>query len=467
MNPKVAIAFLKYAIQSNDFSIGQWIRSDYRRSIGIALVILYLLFFGYLVSQTYFTLDALSWLGIVLFPYSLIIRQSGIYSSRYGWFLMAILVCMIWLPARTLPFGLLTIGILFIIEFTVGKTTLLPLLLIGILSPFFRYTSIIFSFPIRLQLSKWAGAILSAGGFENTISGNAIQVEGTEFLVDVACMGLQMTETSLLMTIFLIAYNERTQQRYVTNLWVIGLGIVTLFLNSLSNLFRILLLIVFHILPSNPMHDVVGLVCLLVYVILPMVFITQWLYKKRSKSVSGPLQEKKAREAYKSTLISASLSLVVLAILSVQLFFNKPKSVTTSALVTTHLTGFSKQQSTDDITQFTNSSMLVYIKPIPTFYVAEHSPLICWQGSGYTFKRVEMKTIDNVLVYTGILQKGQDRIYTAWWFDNGSYRTTDQMDWRWRMAQGEPAFCLVNVNVNKQEELANAVRQIVKQKLFR
>ncbi|MDJ1480052.1 exosortase N [Cytophagaceae bacterium YF14B1] len=466
MNPKVAIALLKYAIQSNDFSIGKWIRSDYRRSTGIALITLYILFFGYLVSQTYFTLDSLSWFGIVLFPYILIIRQSGIYSSRYGWLLMAILGCMIWLPARTLPFGLLTIGILFIIEFTLGKTTLLPFLLIGVLSPFFRYTSIIFSFPIRLQLSKWAGAILSAGGFENTISGNAIQVEGTEFLVDVACMGLQMTETSLLMTIFLIAYNERTQQRYITNSWVIGLGIVTLFLNSLSNLFRILILIVFHILPSNPMHDVVGLVCLVAYVILPMVFITQWIYKKRSKLMHNHVQTTTAT-THRPIFISTGFALIVLVVLGIQLFFNNPRPVTTFTHITTHLAGFTKQQSADDITQFINSSMLVYIKPIPTFYVAEHSPLICWQGSGYTFKRVEMKTIDNALVYTGILQKGQDRIYTAWWFDNGSHRTTDQMDWRWRMAQGEPAFCLVNVNVNKQEELANAVRQIFKQKLFR
>jgi len=465
MNPKAAIALFRYSICLTGLSIGNGIRSDRRRSLGYGLLVVHTVLFGYLLSQSYFRVDALTWLGIFLFPYVAIIRHQGVYSFRYGILLALLLLLSVWLPMRTLHFGLLTIGLLFILESSMGKVNLLPLVLIGVLSPFFRYTSIIFNFPIRLQLSQWAGNILSACGFQVTVFGNVVRLGDTEFAVDAACMGLQMTETALLMTIFLVAYYERKTRQQLRFGWLAGLLAITLLLNTVSNLLRMLLLIIFRLLPGNPMHDIIGIVCLIIYVMLPLALLVRWLYRVQSRPVKivSPSDTKSPYSRW-FTIGSATLHILLLIVLTKQVFFHEPKVIPDAARTATKLPGFTKRLTNHGVTQFDNASMLVYVKPIANFYVAEHSPLICWRGSGYTFSQVAMQTIQGTQVYTGILQKGTDRIYSAWWFDNGSHRTIEQTDWRWRMMQGEKSFCLVNVNVNNQHELVTAVQQMLTQR---
>jgi exosortase N len=465
MNPKAALALLAYSVRITEIGLANWFRADRKRIVGVALLAAYAGLFGWLVIQSYFAVDALTGLGILLFPYILIIRQPSKFSLRYGVLLLVLSVLSIWLPVRTLHFGMLTVGLLFIVEAFVGKATVLPLLWLGVLSPFFRYASIVFSFPIRLQLSAWAGSIVSACGLPVEVLGNAVRLGDTEFAVDVACMGLQMTEMALLLALFLVAYYERSLRQHLSLGWLVVIVAGTLVLNTLSNLLRILVLIVFHVLPENPMHDVIGLVCLVVYVMLPLVFVIRWLYRTHRKSVKIVSLEK-PKPHHWITRLATGIALLALAIVLTQLIFHQTPKRNFSESGVAQLSGFSKRVTSDGIVQLTSPEMLVYVKPIAAFYVAEHSPLICWRGSGYRFTRVEKQTIHGTEIYTGILQKGSDRIYSAWWFDNGSHRTTDQWDWRWRMLRGEKGFCLVNVNVNREEELKGAVNQLFQQRII-
>lgn len=111
------------------------------------------------------------------------------------------------------------------------------------------------------------------------------------------------------------------------------------------------------------------------------------------------------------------------------------------------------------ITQFRSDKALIYSKKIPTFYSAEHSPYICWKGSGYTFTSVEEKTVAGALIYYGTLQKGKEQLQTAWWFSNKKHNTIGQLDWRWRVLCGKPNFQLINVTATSQANLQEAIEE--------
>ena len=111
------------------------------------------------------------------------------------------------------------------------------------------------------------------------------------------------------------------------------------------------------------------------------------------------------------------------------------------------LIGFQKTILPNGICQFSNDSFLIYVKPLNSFYTTEHSPMICWRGSGFVFKQIEKKRIGKADIYTGILAKGDSTIYAAWWFENErGERTIEQSRWRWSVFTEGAHFRLVNVN---------------------
>ncbi|QEH42413.1 hypothetical protein FW415_16660 [Chitinophaga sp. XS-30] len=66
-------------------------------------------------------------------------------------------------------------------------------------------------------------------------------------------------------------------------------------------------------------------------------------------------------------------------------------------------------------------------------------------------------------VYTALLQKGTDRLFTAWWYDNGDVQTISQLEWRWLAFRNSGRFSLVNVSaadaVSLQQEVSRLMRQ--------
>lgn len=79
------------------------------------------------------------------------------------------------------------------------------------------------------------------------------------------------------------------------------------------------------------------------------------------------------------------------------------------------LPGYAIKRIDADILKLNSPASLIYIKHIQSFYSTEHNPMICWKCSGYSFKSVEKIRIDGQLVYTAILTKGVEQLYTAWW----------------------------------------------------
>jgi exosortase N len=124
------------------------------------------------------------------------------------------------------------------------------------------------------------------------------------------------------------------------------------------------------------------------------------------------------------------------------------------------LDGYERTLLSTGVQKFENKEALIYIKPLH-FYSAEHNPMICWRGSGYEFKRINKEELQGKEIYTGVLEKGKDKIYTAWWFDNGNCKTIAHTVWRWKSLKGEPEFVLININATTEKELKEKSRKFL------
>jgi exosortase N len=398
------------------------------------LLLLYALLFGYLAYQNYFLIDASFGVGALLLLYAFWSLPRGGPTHRFAWLGLALLVAAYFTPTYSIRYLLLVVAVLWTIESLWGQLNGLILAILLLISPIFRFFSETFTFPIRLQLSSWVGQLLSKTGTTVQVSGNVLQLNGTDFVVEPACMGLQSVGLSLLMVIFFLIHHQRITQKSLPNLWSFGLLLVAFLLNIVSNLCRMLLLILFKIMPQNPLHDVVGLLCLVVYVGLPMAFFVSYIFNNQYFT--------KITTVAKFTILTWKMQFAVCILVGI---------VVLQRIPSVRGAGFK-------IEQIKTSDALVYVKPIAAFYSSEHSPTVCWRGSGYVIEQVRKLTIGQQTVYAGTLRKNNETLQTAWWFSNTHTQTISQLEWRWQMLKGQKPFKLINVTTAKEEDLEKNIR---------
>jgi exosortase N len=122
--------------------------------------------------------------------------------------------------------------------------------------------------------------------------------------------------------------------------------------------------------------------------------------------------------------------------------------------------GYRIENLPDAIVKLSTAKGLVYLKPIIGFYSSDHQPTMCWKGRGYEFKKLETVNLEGQVIYTSYLEKGSDKLYTAWWYDNGNMKTISQFSWRWDSFRNNRPWVLVNVTADSKPELVNQIRQI-------
>lgn len=396
---------------------------------------------GYVIA------DANLWMSLVLLPYIIRIepgRRSGL---RFLWLALSFLILSVSTGVATFFFFSIGFALLFLIDHTVGKINWLPVFVLGLICPAFKYFSNIFGFAVRLRLSEMVGKMLQTMGMDIEVAGNVMLTDQCEFTVDPACEGLKMIVMSILAGLLIMAWFERSVKRNFSFVTVSLIVISVLALNIISNLFRIMLLVMFRILPENPAHDLIGILCLLIYVIIPAYFIVK-------KSGSREIAVTKPRKIRKLTTRKMIIHLLLLAAIITGKLATPEKQpmVITSALPDIELAGFTKSIIDKEVVKYEKSGVLIYIKPIRFFYGTDHNPMICWKGSGYEFKRIKEVKISGHPVYKAVLEKGTERLYSAWWYDNGNYQTINQTDWRWKAFKGEK-FNLVNLTCSSEKEL--------------
>jgi exosortase N len=121
----------------------------------------------------------------------------------------------------------------------------------------------------------------------------------------------------------------------------------------------------------------------------------------------------------------------------------------------------------DGVTQLKNDSTLIYLKNLSHGFTTEHSPMICWKGSGYKFRQIERTSVGQTSIYIGILEGDGDHIHAAWWFESDDgFATIDQFSWRYRVFTEGAHFRLVNVNAASREQALAAAKRWLDKKHF-
>ncbi|MBS7563215.1 exosortase N [Mucilaginibacter sp. Bleaf8] len=409
----------------------------------------------------YFAWDWNVYLALAIIPV-IVLRYRGERSVRYLIPAIVAVILAILLPVKTALFTAMLLAVLLLVESSWGKVNPVILFLILLVSPVCKHITRLFELPVRLWLSEQAANVLKACGKTALAVGNQIAVDGYEFAVDPACAGLNMLVTSLLICFLVIAIYQHKLGKALGFIHLLLLTIMTIALNIVSNFLRILMLVLFKAMPDTVMHDAIGLLCLTLYVLMPILYIIQLAIRRfGSDGIAAAVSQQKS-----VGLLYPLLHFCLLIAFTCAAYHRTTvDTVYRPAQTSIQVAGYQKSVLPGGILKLHNASALVYLKPT-AFYAPEHDPTVCWVGSGYRFKSVKKEKVDGVDIYTGVLEKGHDRIYTAWWFDDGTSRSVDQLHWRWQALKNDKLFYLINVNTANQTTLRTAVKQLLVKNIF-
>jgi exosortase/archaeosortase family protein len=455
-------------------------------------IILYAILLIYISLRSYLNINFTVVIGFLLLPYVWSSNLENRTSNR--WLVVVILLSIAcwYLSIMTLFYWLAVMGLIFAFESLRSRLTILPIALLFTISMIFRYLSEVFTFPIRIWLSACVGSLLKFCQFDIKISGNNIVLNGSDFSIEPACMGLDMIGISLMMSIFLIAFYQKKTQRIASDFWILVVLILTFGINIINNFFRMTLLILLKIAPENPFHEIVGLICFLIYVCLPLSYFIPKVFHRISREVINTenispvelsLSSRRKREQrinWKSWTVPSFFGRTNRKYISdYQLIKNKKSliilhlflSFTICFIIVSGVEKIRIQQKMEsanilkqfEVEQIRTDKALIYIKKIPAFYSVEHSPLFCWRGSGYDLTNIDESTINHQKIYTGTLVKGNEKLKTAWWFTDDKILTISQLEWRWIAFKENKSFKLVNVTANSEADLeSEIIKQIVR-----
>jgi len=413
------------------------------------------------LSAAFFSLESyLRWQSPVfylgLFTIFLTCRETTTRQPSFHYGIAAIITgiitCMF--PVKTLFFFFASFILFYVLESYRGKLTHLSLFALLLTSPLCSHFILQFGFTIRLHLTAIAGHMLKVMVPDTTVRGNIIIMNGSAYAVDPACMGLNMMVTSLITGILLITLRQQKLDTRVRMLHTcILLGCIVL-LNIICNLMRILVLSYYNILPENILHDIAGIVCFVVYLLLPVYMLTAWMVKKRT-SRNSLVPPSKPRKTIYSLL---HITLFILFCTACYTLQKRPPAISFNpdAGINGYTTSVLPEKG---VLKIEGDQSLIYIKPIPNCYAGEHHPVFCWTGSGYTFTKIKLQAKQTFRYYTAQLENEKDLLFTAWWYDNGYTYTTEQWQWRWEMLKGKHPYALINITTATEAELEKEIKR--------
>ena len=393
-------------------------------------------------------------------PFVLQIRTDKKGSYRFAVAALLLMALSFYAPVSTLVYFALVAILLYLIESHFGRVNFLTIVTVILTMPLATYIVNTFSFPIRLWLTSLCGNIFQMAGIPVEVAGNKFLYEGTDFTVDPACMGLNMLVSSFIIGILLFGFYQKKCGGEMPVWSVFAYLLLILVLNIFSNLVRIMLLVIFQVFPDTMMHEAIGIICLLVQVVLPAWLACRFLIKPLSTKAERPMRSTKSNSGH--TFLTNTTILACCALLwVVALRVAEKKSEDAQSAPPATFGEYTATPHSKGILKLENDASLVYIKKIRWFCDTEHNPMICWNGGGYRMSHVQETILDELTIYTGILQKDDDTLYTAWWYSNGITATNSQLKWRWDMFTGAPAYSLLNVTVDSHEKMKHEIAKII------
>ena len=232
------------------------------------------------------------------------------------------------------------------------------------------------------------------------IEGVNFFINGAKVSIDTACMGLSMFKTGLLTGAILLTLEERKQQHYFSVFQIVAFCGIIILLNLISNYFRIITLILLNCTEENVLHHTVGLICFILYQVLPMLLIIRY-FKPKNVEVNVHSQQNK--------LFPILLSLAIIVITSIEM----KNEIDIDLLNNLHPKYDLKKGEWvgTEVFKIETSKSLIYIKT-PT-----HKPLICWTGDGYKITESKEIFIGNEKIWFNKMEKNNIQYRSIWWYE--------------------------------------------------
>ncbi len=406
----------------------------------------------------YFRFDFNFILLLLVFPF-VVYQKSNQPSARYGFLALILFALFLVLKLSSVYFFAFVCSMFFLYESRFGKLNSLPLFLIMVASPVVIFVLEVVGFEIRLYLTELAVFILSFLSKDYHAVGNMIYFGEEAFSVDPACMGLKMVLMGFIVTVLFISFHQR-QSKKEFPFWAVIISLLLSFLLVIvSNLFRIISITLFKAFPETAAHDFIGLICFVFYAVVPLWFFVKWISSKG--------METEVQKSLPSASRMKQPALLTLMLLSFLLLFKftalgeKSEKLVASDQVKINLDNFKSSSQDHGVLKLENEDLLIYIKPALRFYSADHSPIICWKGSGYQLTKENIKSMDGQNVFYGELLQGEDHLYTSWWYDSGLEETISQFNWRSQNLLNGTDYYLVNIISHHPEILQKETKKLL------
>ncbi len=402
------------------------------------------LFFGfhphYVRDNTFF------WACVVTLPLSMHSTATG-RGNYVFWLAIGISLLSFLLPTVFGLYVLLLLILIVLLQSVVGKLNYTLLFHALLASPLFIYFKSLVSFPIRLHLSVVVTELLRFLGMKVSIDGNLVTLDGNAFLIDEACAGMYMLGYGLLFGTIVLSLLTKGKS---LQLWHVLMGyLVLLVLIFLGNISRIALLIFFNIRPEHWLHEGLGLMIYVFQILIPFFLLIR-LFTRRMDNIGT---------GHQLDLVFPSKKYFILTFLMVCVLAKQQVSATTKKALALQLDipGYTSHIVKGDVLKLSNENSIVYIKSPVAPYRADHNPMVCWRGSGFSFKKIDKWPFQDLNINHAELVKGQQKVHTAWWFQSVDHRTGNQFEWRKRGLLNHESFYLINVTSPTKEGLKQQI----------
>lgn len=236
-------------------------------------------------------------------------------------------------------------------------------------------------------------------------------INGAKITIDTACMGLSMFKTGLLAAAVLLTMEEKRNGNYYRNSQIMLFCFLVILLNIISNFFRIITLVLLDCTQENFLHHVVGLVCFVLYQIIPMLFLIRYIQPKQE-------QLKDSNHSVGFYPVLGAFILVFITSLEMKneqnfnlLYQIDPKYDTKNG-----------NWVTAEVFKIATPKKLTYIK------APSHKPLICWTGDGYKISESQIIKVNDSKVWFNKMEKNNLQYKSYWWYECGNKKYTSFLE---------------------------------------
>ncbi|MFB9079125.1 exosortase N [Flavobacterium procerum] len=260
----------------------------------------------------------------------------------------------------------------------------------------------------------------------NKIEGVSFYINHSKVTIDTACMGLSMFKTGLLSCAVLMTLEERKQKHYYSIFQIVLFCILTVALNILSNYFRIITLVLLNCTQENLLHHSIGLVCFVIYQIVPMLFIIRYIKPKILDSAVIGIKPK---------IYLTAFSFLILLIVSLKI--NNQKTAEPLIKIPSEYKKEKGSWVNNEVYKIDTKEHLIYIK------TPSHNPLICWTGNGYKIIETKKIRVNNEEIWFNKMEKDNQIYYSYWWYKCGTKKYTSFIEVMYmKLISNEPVYLI-------------------------